>query len=66
MKLKSVQITLKREVTGRNRVGLVAMVIASLGGIYQLAAPLSNLTPDFVDHVLDVQSGSVHQLTERK
>lgn len=55
LKLKSVPITLTRELTRRNRVGLVAMVIASLGSIYQFAAPLSNITPDLADHVLVVQ-----------
>lgn len=41
-------------------IGPVSVVIASLGEIYQLSAPLNNIIPDFIDYVLDVQSASVN------
>ena len=60
LKFKSVQITLQMELTEGSGIGPVSVVIASLGKIYQLCAPLNNITPDFIDYVLDVQSAGVN------
>lgn len=65
-KLKSVKITLKTELTETNRIGPDTVVIALLGKINHLATPLDNVTPDFIHHILDVQSASVNWLTEGK
>lgn len=66
LKLKSLPITLKMGLTERNGMGPVALFIASLGKFYQFAAPLNDMKPDFIDHILDVQPTSVHLLAEKK
>lgn len=60
LKLKSVQITLKMELMEEYRIGLLTVVIASLGKMYPLVAPLNNITPDFDHPVLDVHSSIVN------
>lgn len=64
--LKLLPITLKMELTERNGIGPVAIFIASLGKFYQFAAPLNDIKPAFIDHILDVQPTSVQLLAEKK
>ena len=54
------------ELTEGNRIGLVTVVIAPLGKMYQLAAPAHSVTPESVNDVLDVLAASVNRLTEKK